>query len=293
MLKQLLNLFFGISKLLSFETKIVKPLSIWFILSFSLVAQAEIVFKIISLQHRLVNDLLPMITPMVGPDGSAHGMNNELIVLANPQRMAEIEAVIAKLDIARINRKITVKSNNVTDTQQQRVKATGAVKVGKVTVANNRRSPPNTGRVEVENNEGKSTQNTQQFITVLDGENAFIKVGQVIPFTQEWVTITRRYVQIERITDWREVTIGFAVRPRAIGNAENGLIELDIEPRIMRHNGQGIITLNTLQTTVRARLGDWVDLGQSMQNNDDVSRKILGYSQSASQQSNQLLVKIE
>jgi type II secretory pathway component GspD/PulD (secretin) len=278
-----LKTFFGISK----------PLSIIFLLTLSTYLQADTIFKIISLQHRMVNDLLPIVTQIAGPDGTVHGMNNELIVRASPDRMAEIEAVIAKLDVARVNRKITVKSNNTTNTQQKRAEATGAVKVGKVTVVNNRRSAPNTGRVEVENNDSRSTQNTQQFITVLDGENAFIKVGQVIPFTQEWVTITRRYVQIERFIDWQEVTIGFAVRPRTIGNAENGLIELDIEPRIMRHNGQGRIELNTLKTTVRARLGDWVDLGQSMQNNDDVSRKILGYASSSNQQNNQLLVKIE
>ena len=59
---------------------------------------AETEFKIISLQHRFASDLLPTITPMVGLDGTATGMNNQLILRAQPERMREIEALIEKLD---------------------------------------------------------------------------------------------------------------------------------------------------------------------------------------------------
>ena len=104
-----------------------------------------------------------------------------------------------------MNRKITVKTSNNVQSQQERVEAKGTTKVGKVTVSNDRRAKPNTGRVEVENSSSNSSQNSNQFINVLDGERAFIRVGQIVPFTQEWVTITRRYVHVERFTDWQEV----------------------------------------------------------------------------------------
>ena len=51
---------------------------------------AETEFKIISLQHRFASDLLPTIVPMVGLDGTATGMNNQLILRAQPERMREI-----------------------------------------------------------------------------------------------------------------------------------------------------------------------------------------------------------
>ncbi len=261
------------------------------LVSFSAFAETE--FKIITLQHVFAKDLLPVIEPMVGADGAANGMNNELIIRAQPERMREIELIVANLDVAKVNRKITVKSSNDIQTQRDRTEASGAVKVGKVTVGNDRRATnsnkPSSGRVDIERNSSNSSQNSSQFIHVLDGARAFIKVGQIVPFTQEWVTITRRYVQIDRTTDWRDITTGFAVRPRTIGNE----VELEITPRIAKLNSLGYVDFEELKTTLRVKLGDWVDIGGTMQQNDDVSRKILGLESTSSQQKTGLIIKVE
>jgi hypothetical protein len=260
-----------------------------FLLLFSLTAFAETEFKIITLQYRFASDLLPMIEPMVGADGTATGMNNQLILRAQPARMREIEAMVEQLDAARVNRKITVSTSNQLQSQQERVEAKGSAKVGKVTVSNDRHSKPNSGRVEVENSSRNSNQSSNQFINVLDGERAFIRVGQIVPFTQEWVTITRRYVHVERFTDWHEVSTGFAVRPRTVGNE----VELEITPRIARLNNQGFIDFEELTTVVRTTLGNWVDIGGTMQQNDEVSRKILGLQNTSSQQKSSLAIKVD
>ena len=130
-------------------------------------------------------------------------------------------------------------------------------------------------------------------MSVLDGQRAFIKIGQIVPFTQEWVTITRRYIQIDRTTDWREITTGFAVRPRTIGRPENNQIELEITPRIAKINSQGFVDFEDLKTIIHVKLGDWVDIGGTMQQNDEVSRKILGVQNSARQQKSSLSVKVD
>ena len=262
---------------------------LFILLLISCAAFAETEFKIITLQHRFASDLLPIIEPMVGADGTATGMNNQLILRAQPARMREIEEVVTKLDAARVNRKITVNTSNNLQSQQERVEAKGATKVGKVTVSNDRRAKPNTGRVEVENSSSNSSQNSNQFINVLDGERAFIRVGQIVPFTQEWVTITRRYVQVDRFTDWHEISTGFAVRPRTVGNN----VELEITPRIARLNNQGFIDFEELTTIMRVSLGNWVDIGGAMQQNDEVSRKILGLQSTSSQQNSSLSIKVE
>ncbi len=256
-------------------------------------AFAETEFKIITLQHLFASDLLPIIEPMVGVDGAANGMNNQLIVRATPERMLEIEAIVAKLDVTKMNRKITVKSSNNVQSQQERTEATGAVKVGKITVANDRHAKPNSGRVDLERNSSNSSQNSNQFVSVLDGERAFIKVGQTVPFTQEWVSITRRYIQIVETTDWHEITTGFAVRPRTIGDPNNKQVVLEITPRIAKLNSQGFIDFEDLKTIINVKLGDWVDIGGTMQTNDDVSRKILGVQSVSRQQQSSLVIKVE
>jgi type II secretory pathway component GspD/PulD (secretin) len=252
-------------------------------------AFAETEFKIFSLQHRFASDLLPIIEPMVGADGTANGIDNQLIIRAQPDRMREIEALVAQMDAARVNRKISVSTSNSIQSQHERTQASGKVKMGKVIVGNDRRARPNTGNIDIERNTSNTQQSSNQFINVLDGERAFIRVGQIVPFTQEWVTITQRYVHVERFTDWREVSTGFAVRPRTVGNQ----VELEITPRIARLNNQGYIDFEDLTTVIRTSLGSWVDIGGTMLQNDEVSRKILGRQSSASQQNSNLSVKVD
>ncbi len=260
---------------------------------FAKISSAETEFKIFTLQHRFASDLLPIVDPMVGADGSANGIDNQLIIRAQPERMREIEALVAQMDAARVNRKISVSTSNSIQSQHDRTEASGKVKIGSVIVGNDKRAQnsnrPNTGNIDIERNTSNTQQSSNQFINVLDGERAFIRVGQLVPFTQEWVTMTRRYIQVDRFTDWREVTTGFAVRPRTIGNE----VELEITPRIARMNNQGFIDFEELTTVIRTSLGSWVDIGGTMQQNDEVSRKILGIQNSSSQQKTSLSVKVD
>ena len=250
---------------------------------------AETEFKIISLQHRFASDLLPTITPMVGLDGTATGMNNQLILRVQPERMREIEALIEKLDAARVNRRITVSNSLQQISQSSNIEASGTVRSGNVTISNTKRRQINGGNIVIERNTSTMRQTGNQFINVLDGERAFISSGQIVPFTQEWVSITRRYVQIERITDWREVTTGFAVRPRTIGNQ----VELEITPRISSMNQQGFIDFNELSTIVSLNMGEWLDIGGTMQNKDEISRKILGSQSASTSLNSRLLIKVD
>ena len=78
---------------------------------------------------------------------------------------------------------------------------------------------------------------------------------------------------MQRSIHWREINTGLTVRPSTIGNQ----IELEITPRITKPNGQDFIDFEELSTTLRVSPGTWVDWSGAMQNNDDISRKILGF----------------
>lgn len=255
-------------------------------LSFS---YAEAEFKIITLQHQFAENLLPIISPMVGIDGTATGMNNQLILRASPERMREIEATIQQLDITRVNRRITINTNTSSQRQHNRTEASGGVKIDNITIGNDRKSSKNNNHIILERNHRYTQNNSNQFLNVLDGERAFVQTGQIVPFTQEWITITRRYIQIDRITNWREITTGFAIRPMTIGHQ----VELEITPRIASLNNQGTIDFEELTTTLRVSLNEWIDIGATMQNHDDISRKILGQSNTTSSQYSSLMIKVD
>jgi len=272
-------------------------LSCILLLLISSIAQAEPEFKIIPLQHRFASDLLIVIEPMVGANGTVTGYNDQLILRAEPQRMREIEATIERLDTARVNRRITVNASNNTQSKRNTTEATGRINIGNVSIGNHRRSRTNTGNINIEPNieatierkQTKRNRNSSQFLNVLDGERAFIRVGKSIPFSEEWITITRHYVQVDRTTGWRDISTGFAVRPQTIGNQ----VELQITPRIASLNSQGYIDFETLSTTLRVSLGEWVDIAGAMSQQDEVSRRILGHQSGAFSQQNSLNIRVD
>lgn len=240
------------------------------LLSISLSAFAQTELRVFTLQHHFAKDLYSVITPLVGEDGTVTGMNNQLIVRATPAQLLEIESVIAAMDVPRVNRKITVASNRNQQSTYNNTELSGNVNIGNVTIGNRQRGQG--ASIDVTRQQNQSSQNSQQFIQVVDGQRAFIQVGTLVPFTQDWLLITKRYTQITRTTDWLEVSTGFAVSPRTIGNQ----VEVEVTPRITNLRSQQSIDFETLTTVVRVNLGEWINIGQTMQQRDDVSRKILG-----------------
>lgn len=268
-----------------------KILLVIFMFCLSAHAFAASEFKIISLQHRFAEDILPSIQPLVGSDGSVTALQNNLIIRANSENMLQIEQVITALDTVRQNLKITVKRENNFSTKNNQIGVSGRKQIGNVAISTNRypNGIKDGVQIDLANKQSDTYNSSNQFINVVDGERAFISTGQSIPYTQEWVLLTQRYLQTQRTTDFVEINTGFAVRPRSIGNQ----IELEITPRFSQPNQSGVIDFETLTTIVRVNKGDWLDLGGIMQQKDDVSRAILSRSNNGQSTSSHLLIRVE
>lgn len=254
-------------------------------------AHAETEFKIITLQHRFAEEILPAIKPLVGDEGTATAMQNNLIIRTSRKNMAEIEQLVTSLDTVRQNLKITIRRNTNNDIGQSRAEISGRRRIDNVTVeTGSRRINKQNGVVlDLENYQNKSNVNNEQFIRVADGEQAFISVGQSIPYTQEWISLTNRYLGIQRSTAFVNIDTGFAVRPRTIGNQ----VELEITPRFSQINRNGFIDFTTLTTIVRVNRDEWLDIAGIMQQKDEVSRTILSWQSSNQSLGNQLLIRVE
>jgi Bacterial type II and III secretion system protein/Bacterial type II/III secretion system short domain len=265
-----------------------KLLLVGFLFLAANIAWAETEFKIITLQHRFAQDLLPTIQPMVGEDGSANAMDNNLIIRATPERMQAIEQVIATLDVARKNVRITVSHDDVRQSQRGRLDASAGASSGNVKVQIPHGADDGV-RVGVDSRQSNSSLRGSEFVSVLDGERAFIHVGQSVPYAQEWVVLTQHYLTIQKTTEFRDITTGFAVRPRYIG----GQVELEITPRIAVPNRTGFIDFEELSTVVRVTPGQWFDLGGTMQQRDDVSRAILSRQSGSGSRDTSLAIKVD
>lgn len=258
-------------------------------LSFQLYAETE--FKIITLQYRFASDILPIIEPMVEAEGSVSAMQNNLIIRTSSKNMAEIEQMIATMDRLPQTFKISISHKNTLDAKSSTYDINGRQHIGNIAIENNHQpyTDADSININLQDNNAYTNYSNHQFINVIDGKHAFIRVGQSIPFTQEWVTLTNRYASIQRITEFAEISTGFSVYPRSIGNQ----IELQIMPSIMQFNQSNAINFEQLATTIRVNKHEWVDLGGIMEHRDEVSRKILSLKTVRADQKTALKIRID
>jgi hypothetical protein len=271
--------------------KCLQSICLFVFLQVPINAHAVTDFKIIELQHRFAEDILPIIQPLVGNDGAATGMQNHLIIRASPEKMIEIEKIISTLDVERQILKITVSHQNNLQTADESVAVSVRKRIGNVSISTRKypRNAPDGAQFDIENKQSNVRSNGNQFINVMDGERAYIKIGQSMPYTQELLTLTRRYMRVQKTTEFIDISTGFSVRPRTIGNQ----IELEITPRIAQLNQNKYIDFEELSTIVRVNRGEWLELASTMQQKDEVSRAILSRKNSDQSQSNALSIRVE
>jgi len=272
---------------------LIKNRVLWLLMALSLTLQGHAAndFKIFTLQYRFAEEVLPTIQAVIGNHGTASAIQNQLIVRTDSKTMAEVEQTLATLDTARENFTISVKrQDNFTGTNRNSA-VKGRTRIGNATIqtGNDARNGRDGIQIGIEDNQTNSQQSSQQFIRVTDGAPAYISVGESIPYTSEWVLLTRRYAVRQVSTQFVDISTGFTVRARSIGSQ----VELEITPTFSSLQQDGRIEFEQLSSTVRAQRGEWVNLGGIMQDKDEVSRAILTSSSGQSAQNSQLFIRVE
>ncbi len=266
-------------------------------------AWGETELKIITLQHRFPQEILPSVQAIVGSDGSVTSTQNFLIVRASPESMRQVEQLVSGLDTEQKNIRITVSHDKKIMTQQRGAGLSGRAQVGDLQMQIPKQQGEQVGTIsrsnqsqsialDINDTSLESKQTGQAFLTVLDGQRAFVRVGKSVPYTQQWVSFSQRYPSAYAVistTQFREITTGFAVRPRYIGQQ----IEVEITPRIASLNANGYVDFEELSTVVRVKPGTWLDIGGVMQSKDEVSRAILSGNQTSDQLQNSVLIMVE
>jgi type II secretory pathway component GspD/PulD (secretin) len=238
-------------------------------------AWAEPQFRIFTLQHRFGQDLLSAVKPLVGADGTASAVDNHLLIQAAPERISAIEETIARLDTELRMLRIRVKHHRITEKSDRALDVSGSARHGDVRV----RLPQQNGRsaegvrIDIRQSDTSVSENADEHLSVLEGRRAVIAVGKSVPFTEYWLVLSQRYAHFQQTIRYRDITTGFSVLPRPMGEE----VEIEIMPRIAHLASDGVIEFQELATTVRVPRGNWVDLGGIMESRDEVSRAILLY----------------
>ncbi|QDD88687.1 secretin N-terminal domain-containing protein [Pseudomonas oryzihabitans] len=229
--------------------------------------------EVIPLQYRTADDLLPTLQSVLGAEGKINVYGNQLIVNAEPVKIAEIKNLLAQLD-----------------TQPRRLLITLATRAGSsgasqgYDVAGDVRSP----RVRIIENSTDQAENGAQRVQVTEGYPAFIRFGEDVPVTTYQ---TSPYGQSYAQTDYRRLERGFQVVARLSGN----LVHLDITSVDDRAAAMhpGTVKTQSAATRISGPLGQWLDLGGFRQQVEDDRSGLTRYYSTEGRNDRQLSIRAD
>ncbi len=256
--------------------------------------------RIIQLKHRPAGEIIPLIRPLLGPEDALSGTDYRLIVRTSDRNLKDIERLLAQLDVAQRQLRITVEQRVADDRDTATHSIAGEVRIGdKARIKLPEESPDNRGLVAQKDNLRLRTDQrttagrneTTQTVMALDGQRASIRIGQSVPHVKEILALGRRQVLIAQGIELQDVTTGFDVLPRVSGDR----VRMEITPRLstLRDPATGLADFQELATTVEVRLGEWIDLGTILGHRNEIDRAILESAATESGERRTIRLKVE
>jgi type II secretory pathway component GspD/PulD (secretin) len=246
----------------------------------------ESALEIITLNYRPAEEVRTLIAPLLDPSERVAADGANLIIRASPERLEEIKALVAQLDAKLHNLLITVVQSRDISAAELNASANAAINVPL--------DKPSdiSGRIQGRFNaaQTRTVADNTQTVRTLEGQTAYIKTGQTQPVQSVTVYDSRYgYPLAANSAAMIEATTGFAVTPRLNGDE----VIMAVSPWSDRLQNNGAIATQSAQTNLRARVGEWVEIGgvreASEQQRDGTLARIRGSRSSELH----ILVKVE
>jgi type II secretory pathway component GspD/PulD (secretin) len=247
---------------------------------------AESVVEVIPVNNRPASEIQPLLLPLLESTDQIVANGDSLIVKTTPERLQTITNLIRKLDNPLNNLLITVIQSRDTTAAQLNAGIGFDIQVPLQQPGNVR------GNVQGYYNQSQGQNNRQntQTIRTMDGAPAHIKAGNVIPITSyQTYRNGYGYPYENRSTQLVEATTGFEVTPRLVGKE----VLLDVSPWSDNINAQGQFQTQEANTSIRVKLGEWVDLGGVDESGQSNGNSTFGYNHQSGRNNMHILVKVD
>jgi hypothetical protein len=266
-----------------------------------LVSRAQVKLDIIALKHRTTDQVLPVLQPLVGGDAALSGANNRIFIRADAATRLAVKQAIEAIDTPLRSLMISVRHDNDDSIRREGVAVSGDIRAGGVSAGardDGREGTVIEGRsgdsrvaTRVWSTRGNSADRLSQRVQVVEGGSAFIQVGSSIPVPFTQIIAGPRGGAISQGTEYRDIGSGFYAMPRVNGDQ----VTLDISPQkeSLSETQYGEIRTARLVSTVRGRLGEWLELGGSGYSEQVGQRGITRYGTRDAQSQRRLWVKVD
>jgi type II secretory pathway component GspD/PulD (secretin) len=248
------------------------------------VCAAQMRVEVIPLNHRMAEDVIPVVRPLLAPGGSVSGMHSNLVVKTTPENLVEIRTILDSIDRALRRLRISVRQDTRAFHSGTGHGVSGRVEEGNVTIRQGGRTGADGLTVRLGDEDDHVRYNTQTreaaatdagtyHVQAIEGQPAFIQSGQAVPIPQRTVTAPHGGVVINDSVEYYNADSGFWVLPRLHGDQ----VTLLISPYTTRV-GPGPVPafdVQSAETTVSGRLGQWIPIGGISQSSTRTNKELL------------------
>lgn len=240
--------------------------------------------ELIALKHRSAEELMPLIRPLLDPNEALSGTGYQLIVRAAPARRDEIRALVAQLDQSARQLRISVRRAAREEIERERAQASVTLGAGGSEVETR-------GRAIIRSTRDKGGERNHFDVTALEGTPAFIHTGEAFPTPTQQGQIVNGRVVITQGIEYQQLNSGFYALARTHGDE----VTVDISPQreVLDSRGGGHIQTTSLVTTVRGRLGEWLELGGTSQQRSHQGGGILRSTRGKDESQQTLWLKVD
>lgn len=212
--------------------------------------------EVIPLNYRTADEVLSVVQSVLGHEGRVNAYGNQLIVNADPTKIAEVRTLLNQLDTAPRRLLISVDSNESGYQNDRGYSTNGSISSGNAEIQIGQGEINGRDQVRIIRRSTDSRSGGTQQVQATEGYPALIQVGQSVPLTTRG---RDAYGQPYSNTQYRNVTRGFYVTASLSGE----LVHISISSNRDRlsQSQPGVIDVQSTDTRVSGRLGEWINIG--------------------------------
>ncbi|GIZ13037.1 secretin N-terminal domain-containing protein [Pseudomonas sp. NCCP-436] len=254
------------------------------ILSLPLQAATEV----IPLNYRMADEVLGAVQTLLGSDGRVSAYGNQLIVHAEPRKIEEVRELLQQLDSRPRRLLITLESTDDNIRNDTGYRVDGTLSAGDVDVRIGHGEAHGRDQLRVIRRSTDSRGGGTQQIQATEGYPALIQIGQSVPLT---TTSTGPYGQVQHSTQYQNVMRGFYVTATLTG--EQVHLNISSQNNRLSQSRPGVVAVQTADTRVSGRLGEWISLGGVSEQSSSSSSDLLSRHNTQGRDSTSLRLKVE
>ncbi|MBW2609972.1 MAG: hypothetical protein JRC68_06480 [Deltaproteobacteria bacterium] len=230
---------------------------------------------IIPMQFRNVSEVIPIVKDMISQDGKAtvDMRTNSVVITDSDESIQKIRAFLERFDKPPGQVRVRVRFQEVRSSQSMSLSAEGSVsgKNWRVSTGRTRRDGVD---IRLGHSNRAQRESSEYFVNVLSGSPAYIMVGQDLIYRERWGYLFRKYAGYKEKVIIQRFESGVDVSPVIVGDHAN----IEITPKISHEVSRGrkeIIRFTEATTTLSVPLGQWVTIGGTDEESNEVIREIL------------------